>query len=251
MQITVYRLSLLLLASFWIGSCSSSQKSDLIQVNSNTQPVDNTQVVDGNHASEGALNGLPVRYVLGNAIQFNTVSELEQRASLIIIGKTTANFEDSQVRNIEESKQNELDFQPNQSITIKDAAGLPVGFYSITSVKINKVLKGSTDLKEINVIQAGAVSSDGSGKQIIIANEGSTPLQKNLKYILFLAKVDTKDYPGAGNNTYSILSINQGKFNLDQKDVTESKEEVKSSQYKALKKQVSEKYKKDFDSSPE
>jgi ribosomal protein L30E len=251
MRIAIHRLSFLLLTSFWIYSCSSGQKSNLIQANSNDQTVDDTQVVDGNHTSEEVLNGLPVRYVFSNAIRFDAVSELEKRASLIIIGKTTTNFEDSQVRNIEESKQNELDFQPNQSIIIKDAAGLPVGFYSITSVKINKVLKGPTDLKEINVIQAGAVSSDGSGKQIIIANEGFTPLQKNLKYILFLAKVDTKDYPGAGDNTYSILSVNQGKFNLDQKDVTESKEEGKNSQYNALKKQVSEKYKKDFDSSPE
>jgi hypothetical protein len=112
-------------------------------------------------------------------------------------------------------------------------------------------LKGSTALNEINIIQAGAVSLDEAKKTIIIANQGFTPLQKNVKYILFLGEVDTKYYPGAGDNTYSILSINQGKFNLDQKDTMESIEEGKDAQYKALKSQISGKYKKDFDASPE
>jgi hypothetical protein len=46
-------------------------------------------------------------------------------------------------------------------------------------------LKGSTALNEINIIQAGAVSLDEAKKTIIIANQGFTPLQKNVKYILF------------------------------------------------------------------
>jgi hypothetical protein len=242
-----------LFTSFSLGSCSNKQESGSAQVNNDTQfkGINNQPVDDNLNSEEVLINGFPVRYVYSNTILYDNVDDLEKHADLIIIGKTATNFEDIQVRDVEESKQKELNFQPNQSILIKDSAGLPVGFFTISSVKVNKVLKGSIDLKEINVIQAGAVSSDGTGKEIIIANKGFTPLQKNVKYILFLRKTNKENFPGAGDNTYGILSINQGKFNLDQKDTTESKEEFKNAQYKSLKSQVSGKYKKDYDASPE
>jgi hypothetical protein len=50
---------------------------------------------------------------------------------------------------------------------------------------------------------------------------------------LFLKEVDTVTYPNLAG-VYSILSVNQGKFNLDKGDDEETKVEERNEQYKKL-----------------
>jgi hypothetical protein len=61
-----------------------------------------------------------------------------------------------------------------------------------------------------------------------------------------LKQVDTATYPNLAG-VYSIMSINQGKFNIDKTDAKEAAFADKSPQYKNLKAKALERFKKEID----
>ncbi|MCP2728477.1 hypothetical protein [Limnofasciculus baicalensis] len=109
-------------------------------------------------------------------------------------------------------------------------------------------MKGNPQDEVIGVSQRGAIV-DANSQPFVMTTEGFTPLDKGSKYILFLKEIDASEFPNMAG-LYSIISVNQGKFNLDKSDKQEEMYETKDLQYKNLKEQIRSKYKKDFDSTP-
>lgn len=64
-----------------------------------------------------------------------------------------------------------------------------------------------------------------------------------------MSKVDSTIYPNL-EDVYSIISVNQGKFNLDKTDKKEAKVEAEDEQYKNLKQKVMKKYDEQLDLIP-
>lgn len=162
-----------------------------------------------------ASRSLPVVKVQGNHILFDSIEEVEKYADLIVVGKTTKDLEEG------------------RPVVVRFPHGGIEDYYTLTPFEIKKVLKGSTDSNEIQVIQ-GAVTMNEAGKQFILMNEDYSLLKRNSPYVLFLAKVD-----GVG---YSPISLNQGKFSLDKTDQEERKIEKEDPQYVNLKTQALKKY---------
>lgn len=176
-------------------------------------------------------------------ITFASVEELASRADLIVVGKTLKEFEQNSLVYVSVADTSKQRFQPNQSVIVYDETKSLLDYYTITQFEVKKVLKGSFSSKKISVLQAGAiVPKSGQKAKYILASEDFSPLKANSAYILFLAKIDTVTFPNLAD-VYSIISINQGKFNLDKTDDKEQAIEIKDQQYKDLKAKVLDKYK--------
>lgn len=174
---------------------------------------------------------------------FASAEELASRADLIVVGKTLKEFEQNSLVYVSVADKSKKRFQPNQSVIVYDETKSLLDYYTITQFEVKKVLKGSFSSKKIPVLQAGAiVPKSGQKAKYILASEGFSPLKANSSYILFLAKIDTVTFPNLAD-VYSIISINQGKFNLDKTDDKEQAIEIKDQQYKDLKAKVLDKYK--------
>lgn len=175
---------------------------------------------------------------------FASAEELASRADLIVVGKTLKEFEQNSLVYVSIATKSKKRFQPNQSVIVYDETKSLLDYYTITQFEVKKVLKGSFSSKKISVLQAGAiVPKSGHKAKYILASEDFSPLKANSSYILFLAKIDTVTFPNLAD-VYSIISINQGKFNLDKTDDQEQAIEIKDQQYKDLKTKVLDKYKK-------
>ncbi len=188
-----------------------------------------------------SVNSLRVEALVGNYKTYENAEDLEIASGLIIIGKPQASLEESKPTSIPISQQ--LTKQPivNESIVVKDNDGAIIDRYTISSVKVQKVVKGQFKEKEIRVIQPSAVVKEDNQAPFISTIEGYSPLKKNSKYILFLKEIDTATYPKMAG-VYSILSVNQGKFNFDNTDTEETKVEASDNQYADLKAKVRAKY---------
>ena len=187
----------------------------------------------------------------GNYVTFDSPESLASRADVIIIGQTKSDFQSSQALSIDKENKGKAKIKLGQSVVVRDEMGQISDYYTITPVAIEKVLKGTDTIveKEIPVIQAGAVIDEPGRDKYILADDGFSPLVKNAKYLLFLSKVDSTIYPNL-EDTYSIISVNQGKFNLDKTDKKEAKVEADDEQYKNLKQKVIKKYDRQLDLIP-
>lgn len=153
---------------------------------------------------------------------YENADELSKQAELIVIGHPTKDFDE-------------------ETPTVYDnSAGRYESFFTPTSFKVQKVLKGEYDEKFITVLQtaANADSLDGNGK-VFLCPDDYTVMEKNKKYILFLAKDDE-------NEGYWIKALNQGKFNIDNTDIREQKLSKENELFGQLKKDVLKKYKDEF-----
>lgn len=161
---------------------------------------------------------IPIQRNSANHVLFDRVEELEKIADLIVVGKPAKNF-------IE-----------NQPVVVRDPEGFISDYYTLTPIEIKKVLKGSNINKEITILEpAVIIEQPATRNKVIWMRDDYSLLQKNSQYLLFLKRVDA--------GSYSIISINQGKFNLDLTDLEEQKIERKSLQYSNLKAKVLGKYK--------
>jgi len=178
-----------------------------------------------------------------NHMTFASVEELASRADLIVVGKTTKEFEQNKLVYVSVADKSKKRLQTNQSIIVYDETKSLLNYYTITQFEVKKILKGSAASKEIPVLQAGVmVPQSGKKAKYILASEDFSPLKANSSYILFLAKIDTVTFPNLAG-AYSVISINQGKFNLDKTDDREQTIEIKDQQYKDLKAKILDKYK--------
>jgi hypothetical protein len=172
---------------------------------------------------------------------YNESAELEIAADLVVVGRAKTSIEDGQPTAVPESEKAKRNHAVNESVVIKDEQGFIVDRYTITSVKVHKVVKGKVEDKEIKVLQPAAVVKESNQPAFISTIEDYAPLKKNVKYLLFLKEVDTATYPNLAG-VYSILSVNQGKFNLDKGDDEETRVEGRNEQYQKLKVKIRKNY---------
>ena len=154
---------------------------------------------------------------------YENAEELESYADLIVVGKTNQ------------------DFEQGQSVVFKNPLskrGLGIsGFYTLTPFEVKKVLKGSIAQPQIPVAQAAAlIDIPNQEQKKLLKIDGYTLLKKNSSYLLYLKQMRE---PGR----YSIVSVNQGKFNIDKTDKEEEALSEKDKQYRDLKSQVLQKNK--------
>lgn len=224
--ITIVFISNMLLASCQTQTSVSNQE---LSEQSKSIPTNSSSVLSR------------VRPSLANYKTYDDTDELESTAELIIVGKPQASLEDSQPTSIPESEKSKKKHTVNESVVVRDEQGFIVDRYTITPVKVQKVLKGKVEEKEIKVLQPAAVVQESSQPPFISLIEDYSPLKKNTKYLLFLKEVDTATYPNLAG-VYSILSVNQGKFNFDKTDAEEASVEGRNEQYRQLKEKVKKKY---------
>jgi len=155
--------------------------------------------------------------VYGFHVLYKDANELEKDSDLIIIGHTQKDFKEFPAT---------INYNEN---------GRYSDYYTVTDVKINKVIKGQYSKDTIPVIQAAALDKN---KNILLISEDCSIMEKSKPYLLFLKRTDLED-------VYSIMSVNQGKFNIDNTDTKEKEKEKGESgvQYRDLKEDVLKKYK--------
>ncbi|RCX13859.1 hypothetical protein DFR58_11695 [Anaerobacterium chartisolvens] len=155
-------------------------------------------------------------------IGFNSVEELNSKASLIIIGSP------------------EEDFLSCKPIIEYNDSGRYGQFYTMRKLKVDRVLKGDKKYESIEVVEtAAAINNDPLKYQKdIMTIEDYRVMEKGKKYILFLDKNE------AGQNY--IVGVYQGKFNLDGQDTVEKNAVEENRHYRNLKRQALEEYEADI-----
>lgn len=146
---------------------------------------------------------------------YSTGEELFSSAQLIVIGRPIKDFED-------------------REMTIRTLGNdIPVDFYTLTEIEVEKVLKGpEKDASNLKVIEPIVLKQTLSGKEKLAIGD-YTEMKSGSSYIIFMKK-----------NTYgqySVINLQAGKFNLDGTDPddvyneSENKQnifsELKTSQY--------------------
>lgn len=168
---------------------------------------------------------IPILRTPTNHALYASAEELASKADLIVVGKTPIGFEQG------------------QSVGKFDDYGMISDYYTITPFQVKKLIKGSLSSREISIIQSAAiVQSPGETQKTLIMPEDYSPLKKNSSYILFLKEIDGVMFPNLAGK-YSIMAVNQGKFNVDKTDLEEQKLERKGDTYTELKVKVLGKYK--------
>lgn len=240
-ELTLCSLSLL-----FLSGCASTDLK-IVPENEDHHKVSHNQSYVSNDTGET----IPVHTLLGDYIRFNSVDKLTEIADFVVVGKPQANIEDSVFVSV--SEENSRTRQPQnqiESIVVGDDLGSIVDAYTITPFRVQRYLKGQLKTKEIKIIQSVAYIQEEGKSPYLWINKGFSPLERKSRYILFLKEVDTATYPNL-SDVYSIVSVNQGKFNLDQTDSGELQVEGKDQQYRNLKDKVRERFGQDFLSTPD
>ncbi|WP_342575740.1 hypothetical protein [Paenibacillus sp. FSL M8-0142] len=153
-------------------------------------------------------------------IAFDTIEELDQAADVIVIGSPIKDFEDRE----------------HMAQYFED--GMIQDFYTMTELRIEKVIKqpDGIDIGEMmELIEPLSIIEESGNQKTKIIMDDYRELKKGSRYILFL-----KD------NTfgqYSIINMNNGKFNLDNTDDSDMPMGQQDLAFKtSLKNQVLRKY---------
>lgn len=183
--------------------------------------INSSQVATSKPKTEKS-NSIQILEIPASHATFNSVEALENYADLIIVGRTTKALEEG------------------QPIIRRDSAGYIKDFYTVTPFEIKKVLKGPKKSNtEIPVIQpAVTIAQPGQQNMTVMITEGFSLLKKNSSYLLYLKQVDE-----VAQEMYSVVAVNQGKFNLDKTDREEEAIAQEEQQYSSLKAKVLEKHK--------
>jgi hypothetical protein len=228
-----------------ISSCSFEESN----ANQNSaEQSQKTSAVDSNYLIAEDGSKIKIHTSFGSYKTYESSDELANSSDLTVIGKPLANIDESISFVLgEESKKEKKTSKESVSYIVRDKTGHILDSYTITPFKVNKYVKGNLKDKTIEVLQPSALLREEGNNPIILQTEGSSPLNKKSKYLLFLKEVDTETYPNS-KGVYSIISINQGKFNFDKTDERESKVESEDPQYRNLKENIKGKYGKIYDS---
>ena len=178
----------------------------------------------GNKITPNAARA-PMREVSLSAkyLGYATVDELDADAQIIITGSPTE------------------DFLNRKHVDTRYPDGTSQDFHTLTSVQVDEIIKKPTDLKlEVGqlfpVIEpVGIIGEEvkGGGKKIKINIEGYQEMKKDKKYIIFLKS--------NGLGGFSVINMNEGKFNVDGTDPDDLGKEHTEKKEK-LKKEVLSKY---------
>jgi hypothetical protein len=153
---------------------------------------------------------------------FSSLEELEQDSEIIIIGK-------------KESSENFVD-----KVSEGPEKGTINIFYTLSDVKVSKVLKNTTD-KEINksltVLERGAFDTNVLGKKQYIHVEGYELMKENKKYLLFLRESESDP------SQYIIKGVYYGKIPLETNDFEMSEDGKVKMIFKDIAESARKKYK--------
>lgn len=153
---------------------------------------------------------------LANIHGYNSITELEESADLVIIGTPTTNFK-------------------NRKHVVKHyKSGHIEDFYTYTDIKIYDVLKqeGSNYNKDdiLEVIEPISIQQTFHGKYKF-QFESYNELEQGKQYVLYLKENDFSEY--------SIMSLGYGKYSLD---VNDSNDEIDLHNRQQIKTDVINKY---------
>lgn len=117
------------------------------------------------------INGLPIQINPGKYVAFDDIEKLSETADIIVIAQPLNNLEESKKISKKNSDKEKQKIDVNTSVVTRDEEGKIIGgYYTLTPVKVKKVLKGDLDNKEIGVIQSAALANDGK-EEFVIALE--------------------------------------------------------------------------------
>ncbi|QOT00353.1 hypothetical protein JNUCC42_06420 [Brevibacterium sp. JNUCC-42] len=161
--------------------------------------------------------------VEAKVVGYKNVEALENEAEYIVVGHLEKDFSE---------------YEPTFNYSSVGRIG---EFYTKTDVIIDKTLKGETDTKVIPVLQDAAyVDSPSKHQDDLLTIEGYAPMEKGREYLLFLSKAND-------GQSYNVLGVYQGKFDIDGSDSKERGFSSENSHYQNLKDEVIEKYKDIFE----
>ncbi|QJD84979.1 hypothetical protein [Cohnella herbarum] len=136
-------------------------------------------------------NSFRVVSMSADYVGYSSADELYSGAELVVIGRPTEDFEDREMHIVQYS------------------TGAIQDYYTLTDIDIERIVKGPTEIKDLQVIEPLAIIQDIQGKTKL-TTEDYTEMKKNKEYLIFLRK-----------NTfgqYCVINMQSGKFNLDQTD---------------------------------
>ncbi|RJQ32755.1 MAG: hypothetical protein C4589_00370 [Peptococcaceae bacterium] len=151
--------------------------------------------------------------ILGDYMSYSNADDLEKNADLIIVGTPLKEFSEC-----------------TPTITYNEF-GRYDNFYTVSDIRISKILKGQYQSDTIPVLQNAAIDKK---ENIMLVDEGYSVMKKGKKYLLFLKKSPLEGY--------YILGINEGKHSVDNSDVKEKEVAENDSHYKDIKQEVLKKY---------
>lgn len=195
-----------------------------------------TQIQDTSDKKFLGENDIETIVTHGSYMKYNEESELYKGAELVVIAHTSKKFQDRKhvVKYVQHTKEDK-DLPP----AIED-------FYTETPIKIMKVLKQPSDGKitkneTINIIEPITLLKDENGVKKL-STENYVEMQQGKPYILYLKK-----------NTYgqySIINMNNGKFNLEGTDeivnLAEHGHDNDKTEHQEMKAAVEKKFKKEI-----
>ena len=93
-------------------------------------------------------------------------------------------------------------------------------YYTVSDIKVLKVLKGEYSQEYIPIGQhAAIINRPATLRRTMLIDQGYCVMQKGRKYLLFLKKSNNSDNTNLGE--YWPMGVNEGKFNIDGLDQSE------------------------------
>ncbi|OPY58029.1 MAG: hypothetical protein A4E55_01202 [Pelotomaculum sp. PtaU1.Bin035] len=155
-------------------------------------------------------NSINTVTIHGSHAYYSSAKDMETKADLIIVGTPTKAFNDC-----------------TPTITYNNS-GRYENFYTITDIRISKILKGEYKDDIVPVAQNAAIDKR---EKIMLIDDDYSPMEKDKKYLMFLKK-------NQSNGFYYILGVNQGKHNIDNFDNNEKELLENDTHYKKLRQEV-------------
>jgi hypothetical protein len=245
-------ITLIILTSLNLSSCKPAIEKDVSFPEQELTKSSDPKLVgiDKDKITIGDGKKVSARRISANYKTYDSDNELFQSADLVVIGKPTVNIDETSYISLSESESRSRKYPDNVSVAVKTSSGLIVSANSTVLFKVQRYLKGDLKEKQIRVVQSSAYIQEPGQEPFVLLKDGGTPFQKKSRYVLFLKEVDTATYPNL-TGVYSIMSVNQGKFNLDKTDSQESEVEGSDEQYRKLKEKVKKRHESDFNSTPD
>ena len=186
-RMAVIFMAFMLLLSF--GSCAQKTQPDL------------QDDMDQGEVTTEPFESMDISYDQFSMFKIeNSVEELANNSTLIVIASPAKTFTDE--------TPTFLDINGNQVDSYEQASR--GNCFTLRNFKVQKVLKGDKNLKEVTVAERFVkINSGGSDK--IVGAEGDYIAKKNAKYLLFLV-------PSNYDNSYYFHCYNAGMINIDGKD---------------------------------
>lgn len=161
--------------------------------------------------------------VYGMHVGYLTLDDLDKSAELIVLASPVADFKD----------RNHVVKYTNNKKVIGD-------FYTITDLKITKVIKSPDDFslnkaKTIQIIEPIGMIETSKGLSKYLIN-GYREMKKNSKYIVFLKKNTQGTY-------YGVINADKGKYNIDNTDTEDNGKAVTGNESKEYLESIQQKIK--------